>query len=1495
MKALLHITRAILFSVLILSFPSTYGAAMCNSSSSSNATDTLTDSGGSSGKYSNNESCDFLIQPSGAGTITLIFSAFQLENGYDFLTIYDGSTDSAPKLANKLTGNSTPENVTSSGGTMLVRFTSDSSQKKHGFVASWTSTTGGSCSAENVQDNFPNVSYSQNSGSENWSGNWTEVGESDGASAGIARVRSDLCTSGNCLRLGVPSGNSAQNYSNRGVFREADLSGATSATLSFAYRRGVNQGSQTIVLSISNNGGSSWTNLQSYVVNSTNTSTVNASFDISAYATNETQIRFLASGNNAVAGMYIDDINIAYQPTCETEPVVEAAWYFDELNLDAVPGEVLDASGNDYHGVASKPLSSSSDGVVCSAIDLREGGDTDYISLDGDALDDLDNFSVSVWGKLDSTRSGAQTIFSAASSSHTNGVLMFFSNTSTLRFYFRNTIVATYTLPPINDDLWHHYVWTRNEGSHCLFMDGVSQGCQTGSYTDDISVSSNGLIIGQEQDSVGGGFDSNQDWEGLVDEPIIFSGELSSEGVTSIYTNQLAEKNWDGSERTCPAPSAPLVEYRFEESSWNGTANEILDNSGNEHHAQVISNSTPKTTSPALTGNPGTCGYASQEDGSIQVTGLPLDTTTNGVKTTVTFWMNWDGTNNVMPIGWDHHDIWIRDGSIGFNTWNSDIYGVSSAGLDGGWHHIAVEFTNGSVTNNRMYIDGVEQVLTQRRGSPNNTRAFVDSQMRVGGASNSTGYNFHGLLDEFRVYEGTLTTDQVTTIMAERHDCITPVIHHYEIAHDGQGLTCDAELVTIKACTDESCSNSNLSTESVTLDFLADGALISSPTFTGTATVSFNNTEIETLTLSIDNATIVASDSVVCDDGSGSSCDMMFANAGFRFLSGTGNSLTLPNQTSGSAFGETLKLQAVKDTDGVCTGLSNGNKFVDLSQENVEPGGTEGLKFQVDGNDIMKHSGVTSTKLNFGGDSIATIPTPIYHDAGKIRLHADYNVGGVVLSGSSNSFWVSPAELVVSATSGSTTLNGDTAGKINLDGVTATPIHKAGEDFTLTISAHNSLGVVTPNYSPGQIQFKLARTGPTLAESVDGNLTYADGSTLPTFAIDSLDLEFTSVTVSTFSSEEKPGVSTYDDAQYSEVGLLNLDVQDSNYGDDSIVIPATAINIGRFTPDHFKQTVKKHGSFTATCDPLTGPAFAYSGQKDEATDSVGAISYLTNPTLEIRAYNKQGIPTKNYYQDSEESDNDYMKLSASDITVTIPTEDQLAEGVDTNKLLLTADMNNGNLSQYDLTTLVPNDNPLAKGVLHYQLSDDDHFFYNRSANSQVIPFTSDIDFSTAIVKDDDDVDLIPSDGVSTTEDASPAGVEIRFGRLVLKNSFGPETSNLPQQLQIEHFDDTGFVVSADNNCVSYNADNISLTNISLDPALTDELGGTGNFIGGKTQIIQLEAPGVGNRGDIGVSYDTFDWLKFDWKVDGEYINPSATATFGLFRGNDRIIYTREVF
>ena len=115
-------------------------------------------------------------------------------------------------------------------------------------------------------------------------------------------------------------------------------------------------------------------------------------------------------------------------------------------------------------------------------------------------------------------------------------------------------------------------------------------------------------------------------------------------------------------------------------------------------------------------------------------------------------------------------------------------------------------------------------------------------------------------------------------------------------------------------------------------------------------------------------------------------------------------------------------------------------------------------------------------------------------------------------------------------------------------------------------------------------------------------------------------------------------------------------------------------------------------------------------------------------------------------------------------------------------------------------------------------------------------------------------------------------------------------------MKIEHFDGNAFIADPGENCASYDAGRISLTNISLNPSLTSVLGGNGLFINGKTQTIELQAPGSGNQGQIGVLYDAYDWFKYDWDNDSVYDDsPSSTATFGIFRGNDRTTFWREVF
>ncbi len=229
-------------------------------------------------------------------------------------------------------------------------------------------------------------------------------------------------------------------------------------------------------------------------------------------------------------------------------------------------------------------------------------------------------------------------------------------------------------------------------------------------------------------------------------------------------------------------PATLIAEYHFEEdSSWNGTSNELKDSAGHSSGPfDGLGAGTPiptqVDTSPAISGSSGTCEYANfsnRDNGSIfTLDSLPVDTSASA-KTSVSFWMYWDGANNVMPIGWNRHNLWFRDGAFGFNTWANDIYGISSSGLANGWHHVVAVFTNGNVTNNALYIDGVKQTLSQKRGSPNNANAYVQSTLQVSGATNSTSYRFSGgSIDEVKVYNGEVSQSEVSTDFAATHSCL---------------------------------------------------------------------------------------------------------------------------------------------------------------------------------------------------------------------------------------------------------------------------------------------------------------------------------------------------------------------------------------------------------------------------------------------------------------------------------------------------------------------------------------------------------------------------------------------------------------------------------------------------------------------------------------------------------------------------------------------------
>ncbi len=99
------------------------------------------DPGGSTGAYSDSENCTLLIAPPCAETITVTFNSFATESCCDHLYIYDGINEQAPQIG-YFSGSALPGAVTSTGGSLFVRWLTDNSVTAAGFAAEWDAVVG---------------------------------------------------------------------------------------------------------------------------------------------------------------------------------------------------------------------------------------------------------------------------------------------------------------------------------------------------------------------------------------------------------------------------------------------------------------------------------------------------------------------------------------------------------------------------------------------------------------------------------------------------------------------------------------------------------------------------------------------------------------------------------------------------------------------------------------------------------------------------------------------------------------------------------------------------------------------------------------------------------------------------------------------------------------------------------------------------------------------------------------------------------------------------------------------------------------------------------------------------------------------------------------------------------------------------------------------------------------------------------------------------------
>jgi len=1132
--------------------------------------------------------------------------------------------------------------------------------------------------------------------------------------------------------------------------------------------------------------------------------------------------------------------NADFNGMCDgSTPTPIANYRFDECAYTGVAFDAFDQTGN-YSATSQSSMASTDLGAIERAANISNYSQhfTTSIPITGD-------FSISTWFKKPTSTSDSQYFVLAAMQS--GGDLLVLDRNNSWRWGVydgSNWAYGTYSFAAM-DANWHHLAVVYQNGISYLIVDGV--------YVDSINLAPSGTIkyIGTSLDFV------NTTWargfRAPIDEFMVYNQALSVADVQSIYNNQLADKNYDSSTRaavTCDP--LPIANYRLDECAYTGSAADTLDQIGSysaTSHNSIISLSAGAVERAADISN-----YDQHF-----TTSIPL----SGDFTVATWFKKPTSTSdsNIFVLGSMQAggDLLILDRN---NSWKWGIYNGSSsifgtysfASLDNNWHHMIIMYQSGI---SYLVIDGVW--VDTINLAPVGTLQYIGTSLNFVGTSNAQG--FRAPLDEFMVFNQTLTLAEMQSIynnqLADKNydgssravvSC-TPVIDHYLIEHNGQGLTCETERVAVRACTNvydgSTCVESS---ESTSLNLVATGGTNSVSTttaFVGSTIVEFDYTVAENITLSITNENIGAINTTVCNDNNADSCNMAFENAGFIF---TG----IDDIEVAGVANTDVTIQAVKDVYGVCTGLFDEPKNIEFAIETVSPSSISGDKYTIGSNEINLNlannvNNYKTVSLNFGADSVASLSDNTYFDAGDITLHAKHIIAAtpdnpaVTLVGSAT-FYVRPYEFKITAT------NSDNQPLVETL-ATGAETQKAGVGFNLLIEAVNLQGNKTANFTNKSVEFSLQRTGPTNSDGgVNGTLTYSAGSISSTESAN----DYGSSNLLNFTDGE------YQDSSvtYSEVGLLNMAIREQQTASNAANHAQGSQSIGRFIPDHFTLTANMVEN---ACDATN---FTYMGQPS-----------LTL-TYEIEAQNLAGHLTQNYVDSFIHS------------TVTFVAENA-TNGIDLG----------GRLTDYQGSWTGGKFSPTS-GALN---EDVGSFSRNTVPDG---PYEQ-LNFGLKVSDTDGSVleslDMLSVAGSASAKELSSTLSKLRFGRWTVENSSGPETSNLSQPMYAQYLASSGqYITNTDDSCSSFSSENneVVLTNGSLNKDLTSVTPETSLLVNGYSHIIELTAPGA--QGDVNLEYTVPSWLQFDWlnidsNFDGPYDqNPSAVATFGVYRGNDRIISWREV-
>ncbi len=710
-------------------------------------------------------------------------------------------------------------------------------------------------------------------------------------------------------------------------------------------------------------------------------------------------------------------------------------------------------------------------------------------------------------------------------------------------------------------------------------------------------------------------------------------------------------------------------------------------------------------------------------------------------------------------------------------------------------------------------------------------------------------------------------------------DCLLPGLPQFVITHDSYGIHCQAEVVQVQVIDSTTGTPMNTYNQPVTLDtqsgFGSWSRVAGSGTFDdatlndGLATYDWPLGETSAaFTLSypegppgIDVDIYQNSDAGIRDnDAEG---QLLFSPSGFTLttaaLSNPPPAVIVPfsaPQVAGTDFPLHIAAYGQTPNDPTCGIIESytGPRNLKFWQDTIDPV-SGSVAATVDGVTVpATEAAAADQPVTFTNGQ--AVVTGKYKDVGRIQIsvkddsqpHPDLPNG---IRGATAGFVVKPYQFVLSNIE-------DGAGNPNPAAVDASgdAFVAAGEAFSVSVSAVDAEGDVTPNYGQESVPETVLLTSSLVAPAAGDNpaITSSFGP---------------------FVAGQASGTTF----SWPEVGIITLtpSVGDADYLGAGDVTGTTSGNVGRFYAHHFT-TALNTPTFATSC---AAGSFTYIGE---------TFDYSNEPVITVTARALAGEITENY-------DGAFFRIN--DASLPDPAYTSTPATLDTS----------------GLPAGDPTIAPTGAGTGTLTFGSGSGLFYTRTTEQAV--FDADIRLSIDVIDADGAAASNPVVFGAAGGIVFDSGAEMRYGRAHLMNGYGSELVNLALPFRSEYFVDpaTGFVPNINDSCttpgnLSFAAftENLAAGETCVLDSGAPGASGAGCAVAGSPGLqyrspplagdfnLHLRAPGAGNDGSTTATVDVPDWLEFDWDSALPGLeDPSGTAVFGIFRGVDRRIYIRELY